>query len=324
VIPITERKAAGWKRLDPENLAALLVLDELPFFGPQKFREIFARGVSPAMVLAEPSLIADIGGNRAATFVEHLRGIADGKLPATVIRATRLLRDAERLDAMILSYGDEAYPAALYASNYPIPVLYARGAADVLAKQSSVAAVGSRGIRPPYSDLHARFARAATAADTVVVSGFALGADSIGHRTAVETGGSTIGVMAGGVDRPFPPENRTLWTGLLAGDRAVFVSEAPFGARASSLTLRRRNKLIVALSRGVLVSQSAADGGAMNAFRFALEDHKPVSTFVPDDTNDTTGNRAIAEDARSGGRVFGLDSGPREFGDWLAELASLT
>ena len=58
------------------------------------------------------------------------------------------------------------------------------------------------------------------------------------------------------------------------------MSELGFGVRASALTLRKRNKLIVAFARGVLVAQSAKDGGAMNAYRFAVEQKKPVATFA--------------------------------------------
>ena len=60
--------------------------------------------------------------------------------------------------------------------------------------------------------------------------------------------GHTICVMPGGLDRPFPPENRNLWDSLLASDAGVFVCEFPFGTRASSLNLRKRNKSIVAFA----------------------------------------------------------------------------
>ena len=55
------------------------------------------------------------------------------------------------------------------------------------------------------------------------------------------------------------------------GHTGALVSEFPFGTAASSLTLRKRNKLIVAFAQGVLIGQSSAKGGAMNAYRFALE-----------------------------------------------------
>jgi predicted Rossmann fold nucleotide-binding protein DprA/Smf involved in DNA uptake len=132
-------------------------------------------------------------------------------------------------------------------------------------------------------------------------------------------------VMAGGLDRPFPPENKPLWETFLAAGRAVFVSESGFGARASALTLRRRNKLIVALAQGVLVGQSSTSGGAMNAYRFGLEQHKPVTTFEPDGADDTSGNAVIANDARSGGSFFPVgSSAPDLYEAWLRPLSSST
>jgi DNA processing protein len=162
-----------------------------------------------------------------------------------------------------------------------------------------------------------------------VVSGFALGADTIGHKAALEAKGTTIAVMPCGLDLSFPPENRSLWNELLAYDRAVFVSEFPFGRRAASLTLRKRNRLIVAFARGVLVSQSARDGGAMNAYRFALEQKKPVATFVSDEQSDTTGNALIgrADSARPlfmRDVVFPLTPEPSAYERWLRTLSSST
>lgn len=315
--------ARGWSHLTAESLATLLLLNDIPFFGPQKFRKAYGVGLSPQDLVDEPTRVASLGGNRGPAFISHLAGAIQQRSTFDR-RAASLLEKAERLGAAVLSYGDASYPPVLLRSNYPVPILFVRGSAEVLSGPDTVACVGSRNIRAPYTALHERFARTASVGGSVVVSGFALGADSIGHRAAMEAGGKTIGVMAGGVDRPFPPENRELWDRLLKSDSAAFVSEAPFGAIARSLTLRRRNKLIVALSLGVLVSQSAADGGAMNAYRFGLEDHKPVATFADDGRNDTSGNRLIALRAQSGDRAFSLQPTDEEFQEWLRGLASLT
>jgi DNA processing protein len=312
----------GWQNLDEQGLSALLALNSVRFFGPVKFRQLHQRGLSAGQILAEPSLLAPTAGKRTPDFLRQLSGLTQHGRSKETARAARLLEQADKYSARIISYGDREYPPLLYSSNYPLPVLYVRGALDVLQSPRCVAAVGSRKIRAPYVDLHDRFASTAGRLGIVVVSGFALGADSIGHMASVKAGGATIGAMAGGVDRPFPPENKDLWSELLGSRRAAFVSEAPFGARASSLTLRRRNKLIVALSGGVLVSQSASDGGAMNAFRFAIDDHKPVSTFASDGSQDTSGNRTIAGDPKSRGKVFGLAATSEDFEEWLRALAS--
>lgn len=313
--------AEGWSELSTESLSALLVLDEIPYFGPQKFREIYEQGLRPDELIDDRNRLLAIGGKRGAAFTAALDS-AVARRSQLKARADAWLAQATKLEARILSYGDSAYPPVLFRSNYPVPVLFARGAVDVLRSTQTVACVGSRQIRKPYSQLQAAFAEEAAKTGTAVVSGFALGADTIAHDAAVEAGGDTIAVMAGGVDRPFPPENRLLWQTLLLDHHAVFVSEAGFGARASSLTLRRRNKLIVAHSRGVLVGQSAVNGGAMNAYRFALEDHKPVSTFASDGASDTSGNETIAHDPKSGGRVFSIDASGEDYRHWLRELGS--
>ena len=127
--------------------------------------------------------------------------------------------------ASILTYGHPSYPLNVFESNNAIPILYARGHLANLANRKIVACVGTRKIRPPYDALHERFARVACGLGFAIVSGFALGADTIGHRVALESGGSTICVMPGGLDRPFPPENRDLWEELLPYQGSVMVSE---------------------------------------------------------------------------------------------------
>lgn len=100
------------------------------------------------------------------------------------------------------------------------------------------------------------------------------------------------------------------------------MSEFPFGTGASSLTLRKRNKTIVALSLGVLVSQSAEKGGAMNAFRFAIEEHRPVATFESDGTEEASGNGRIAAETKVPVAVFSTSSARQAYHEWLRMLSS--
>ena len=125
----------------------------------------------------------------------------------------------------------------------------------------------------------------------------------------------------------FPPENKRLWDDLLNYRGAVFLTEFGFGSRASALNLRKRNKLIVACALGVLVSQSAAKGGAMNAFRFALEQKKRIATFESEATSNsgpedaTSGNEEIRKSDKAMARVFSSQS-PTEmdYAQWLSTL----
>ena len=100
------------------------------------------------------------------------------------------------------------------------------------------------------------------------------------------------------------------------------MSEFGFGQRASSLSLRKRNKLIVACAQGVLVAQSATDGGAMNAYRFGREQKKPIATFRSDGSRDTTGNALISEKHGARDVTFDVTANGSTYEAWLNELSS--
>jgi DNA protecting protein DprA len=305
-----------------DELTALYVLDGLKGFGPQKFKELHSSGLTPIEVTKNPPALP-IAGKRGDDLRRQLETERAHLEPASRVRAAKQIVAAHKHGARIVTYRDPRYPPNVFDSNYPAPLLFVRGSLDVLTETKSVACVGSRKTRAPYSGLEIEFVNAACRAGFVIVGGFALGADTIGHEQAWKAGGKTICVMPGGLDRPFPPENRRLWDEFLHYPGAVFVSELGFGARASALTLRKRNKLIVAFARGVLVAQSAKDGGAMNAYRFAVEQKKPVATFAADATADTSGNRLIADETWTK-LLPTAGADPEAYEAWLRELSSLT
>lgn len=318
-----ERHAASGGSPEASRLGALYALERVSGFGPVKFRALHEAGIDPAVALEEPDLLPFKcrTGDKLRRGVEAL---SLTELDAVRARADDQVERARTLGASILTHGDPDYPERVYASNNPVPVLYVRGDPAIWRDMRAVAVVGSRNTREPYANAARTFAAVAARSGVVVVSGFAIGADSIGHTASLEAGGATVCVMPCGLDNVFPPESRELWEKLLADPRAVFVSEFGFGQRASSLLLRKRNKLIVAFVEGVLVAQSAMDGGAMNAYRFGREQRKPVATFRNDGSKETTGNATIENDARTG--RFGLEARCREseYEAWLRTLSSWT
>ena len=304
------------------ELESIFALDSIKQFGPQKFKQLHEAGLHPAEVLEDHTLLP-IEGKRGEKFRSEIAEMTDDARGALRARAERQLERAMELRANILTYRHPCYPANVFHSNNPVPVLYARGNCEVLQSESVVACVGSRAVRYPYSRIHADLASGAARAGFAIGSGFALGADTIGHRAAFEAEGRTICVLPGGVDRPFPPENDGLWKQLLEYPGAVMVSEFAFGTRASKLTLRKRNKLIVACSTAVFVSQSALNGGAMNAYRFAREQRKPVATCATDGREDTSGNAKIGDDLLQDDALFTTGTSEQEFLDWLRGSYSL-
>jgi DNA protecting protein DprA len=303
----------------PEDLAAILALESVKGFGPQKFKALHEAGVTPAELLRAPSDLP-LKGKRAVELRAGIAGLHPEDLADAERRAARQLERAEEYNAHLLVYSDPRYPRNVLHSNNPVPVIYARGNVEVLGERRAVACVGSRGISAPYERLHDRFVRVAVDEGFTVVSGFAMGADSIGHRAARDAGGRTVCVMPNGLDRPFPPENTQLWEELLEYPEAVMISEFPFGRGADSLTLRKRNKLIVACALGVLVSESSTTGGAMNAFRFAMEQRKPTATFESDGSGRSSGNAKIRDETKADTTALRDDEG--SWRKWLARLSS--
>lgn len=313
--------AFGARVMTLEGLTNLYVLDSLKGFGPQKFKQVYEAAIDPAHIIENPKLLP-IPGKKGEPIRDQLVAQKSALVEECRKRAEKQLKVAAATQASIISYGSPLYPPLGFQSNNPVALLYVRGNTDILKQQRAVACVGSRQLRTPFREAHSAFARTAVTDGFVVVSGFALGADTTGHEACVESGGKTVAVMPSGLDRPFPPENKPLWERLLAGDQAVFVSEFPFGTGAASLNLRKRNKLIVALAKGVLVSQSSASGGAMNAYRFALEQRKPTATFEADETEDTSGNRLMLNESPPATRLRVGPDCEGEYRQWLKLLSS--
>ncbi|HYU67038.1 MAG TPA: DNA-processing protein DprA, partial [Jatrophihabitantaceae bacterium] len=98
-----------------------------------------------------------------------------------------------------------------------------------------------------------------------VVSGGAYGIDAVAHRSALSAGGGTVIVSAGGLDRPYPAGNASLYDRV--GETGLLVSESPPGSAPQRHRFLSRNRLIAALSSATIVVEAAARSGALNTAR---------------------------------------------------------
>lgn len=101
-----------------------------------------------------------------------------------------------------------------------------------------------------------------------VVSGAALGIDGAAHRGALAAGGTTVAVLASGIDRPYPPTNAGLIEHIAA--IGLVVTEYPPGAVPGRHRFLVRNRLVAALSRGTLIVEAAARSGARRTATVAM------------------------------------------------------
>lgn len=224
-----------------------------------------AEGLGPAAVRA---IIARSGS--AAAALEAVPRLARGR-PVTIPPEDAIRHEEEalaRLGARLLLDTDPDYPAALAATADAPLALAVLGEASVLSRRA-VAIVGARNASAGARLIAERLARDLAEAGLVVVSGLARGVDTAAHEGALAAAGTTVAAVAGGLDRPYPPQNAALQA-RIARSGAV-VAEAPLGTAAMAKLFPRRNRIVAGLSLGVVVVEAALQSGSLITARLALE-----------------------------------------------------
>ncbi|MBO4534735.1 MAG: DNA-processing protein DprA [Clostridia bacterium] len=178
------------------------------------------------------------------------------------------LEALDRLGAVALTWGGERYPACLNDLDQPPIALYAQGDLSLLATRT-LAVVGTRNITRYGRDVTQNFVADLVTNGFCIVSGLARGVDSVAHRTALSYEKPTIGVLPCGLDVVYPAENKDLYAQMR--DQALLVSEYPMGTHVQQFTFVERNRIIAALSLGVLVTEAGDKSGACLTVGHALE-----------------------------------------------------
>lgn len=169
---------------------------------------------------------------------------------------------------------DENYPESLKKIDNAPFVLYAKGALAP-ADELSIAIVGTRLMTGYGGQVTESLVTELVAAGLTIVSGLARGVDTMAHRSTLKAGGRTIGVLACGLDRCYPPENDRLVAEISAGHGAV-VSEFPLGMQAVPGNFPARNRIIAGLSLGTVVIEGDKKSGALITARHAAEQGREV------------------------------------------------
>jgi DNA processing protein len=142
-----------------------------------------------------------------------------------------------------------------------------RGCLAQLQAGPAVAIVGARRASPYGIEVAHMLGRDLAVAGVPVVSGMALGADSAAHEGALEAGGLTVAVLAGGPDRPYPASKRRLHARIAA--RGLAVSELPPGTQPLRWCFPARNRIMAGLAAMTIVVEGAAGSGSLITAGFA-------------------------------------------------------
>lgn len=240
---LTDRQRLNWLRLiRSENV------------GPVSFRTLINRyGSAEAALDALPELALRGGAAR------RIRIASQADAEAEIL-------SAQRHGARFVAIGEADYPPMLRMMDAPPPLLAVKGNAATFTLPS-VAIVGARNASITGMQFTRIIANTLGHEGFAVVSGLARGIDATAHQASLDTG--TIAVLAGGLDRPYPPENIAL-CGQIA-ERGAVISEMPFGWEPRAKDFPRRNRLVAGLALGLVVVEAAKRSGSLISARLANE-----------------------------------------------------
>jgi len=139
----------------------------------------------------------------------------------------------------------------------------------------TVAIVGTRKPTPYGKEVTYQLARDLAEAGVVIVSGLALGVDGIAHRAALDVGGTTIAVLASGVDIIYPAVHKSLASDILKSGGAI-MSEYEPGIAARNFQFLARNRIVSGLSDAVIVTEAASRSGTLATVAHALDQGREV------------------------------------------------
>jgi DNA processing protein len=175
---------------------------------------------------------------------------------------------AEKHEARIISPIDEAYPRLLAETRDDPFLLYVKGQLSA-APEKSVAIIGTREPTRHGELVAERITQFFVEQKWSVVSGLALGCDSIAHKAAVKAGGHTVAVLAHGLQTIAPSRHKQLAQDILDCGGAL-VSEYPFGQGVQASQFVKRDKTQAGMAQGVVMVQSDIKGGSLHASRAAI------------------------------------------------------
>lgn len=196
-----------------------------------------------------------------------------------------ILKNLENKNINFITCYSNLYPIELKNVDAPPYILYYKGNIKLL-KTDCFAIVGSRQITNYGKVVTESFTKDLVKAGFTIVSGLASGVDTVAHSVTLAQKGSTIAVLAGGLDEIYPPTNTNLANQIVFND-GLLITETKPGKRTESYMFPIRNRIIAGLSKGVLITEAKEKSGVIHTKNYALDYGKDVFA-VPGNINNIT------------------------------------
>lgn len=208
---------------------------------------------------------------------EWTKGLARWRprMAPTLVRSA--LDTAAAAGIVLLLPSDPRWPARLGdLGDHAPPCLWVRGDPVAMTRREvSLAMVGARAATAYGEHIAMEIAAELAGLGVAIVSGAAYGIDGAAHRAALTSGGTTVGVLAGGADRPYPAGNADLIRRIVDSG-GVIISEAPCGSAPTRWRFLQRNRLIAALADATLVIEAGWRSGSLSTANHASALGRPL------------------------------------------------
>lgn len=227
--------------------------------GPSTFRDLINHfGTAEQAIDALPAL-AKRGGAAKRIRIANLDDIQAE------------LEQTARLGIHVIAMGEPDYPSWLRAIDDAPPVILVKGQLSILEKPM-IAIVGARNCSVIGRKMTVKLARDLGQAGYCIASGLARGIDGVAHEASLSTG--TVAVLAGGLNRIYPPEHESLSEQITA--TGCLLSEKPLGWTARAQDFPRRNRIVSGMSLGTIIVEAAKRSGSLITANLALKQNREV------------------------------------------------
>ncbi|MDQ7032083.1 MAG: DNA-processing protein DprA [Desulfonauticus sp.] len=244
-----------------EKLFAFLCLSSIKGLGPSRIKQLLQLEPSAPKALLQ-----------VAEVFPFLKTSEQFKKKVWENKATKLLNKINQQKVPYLLLTDKDYPYLLKQIPSPPPILFWSGQKDVLSKPC-IAIVGTRNATRYGQQMTQEIASALSKAGLCIVSGLAVGIDSIAHAAALEHG-STIAVLGCGINVNYPSSNAGLKQKIK--QKGLLLSEYIPDTAPEAHNFPLRNRIISGLSLGVIVIEAKEKSGALITAQYALEQGREI------------------------------------------------
>lgn len=205
--------------------------------------------------------------------------------------AERVIKRCNQLGYSVLAIDDEKFPKSLLNIYAPPAVIYIEGNLPDIDNRLSIGIVGTRRATKYGLDNSYKIGYALSKYGVTIVSGGALGVDCASHRGSLAADGVTVCVRGCGINCEYLKENAEMRRAITK--RGAVISEYPPDEEPKKYYFPARNRIISALSDGVLIIEAGKISGSLITANLALEQGKEVFALMGNNSpqNEGSNNR---------------------------------